>query len=123
MLNFWTNMKLWEYIVRFVGFSRKFRQLSQKFSLNEISHFLISQSISFWLHTGQHYNMNRTPYHMTASPPNEEKKECTLKGMHHHSPLEPDPAFGLLGWQINAGKFSCRSTFKKSRQMLWCLYS
>ncbi len=41
----------------------------------------------------------------------------------HHSPLDPDSVFGLLGWQINAGKFSCRSTFKKSRQMLWCLYS
>ncbi len=31
--------------------------------------------------------------------------------------------FRLLRWQINAGKFSCRSIFKKSRQMLWCSYS
>ncbi len=29
----------------------------------------------------------------------------------------------LPGWQIYGGKFSCRSIFKKRRQMLWCLYS
>ncbi len=31
---------------------------------------------------------------MAASPPNEENKEYPY-------PLDPDPVFGLLGWQIN----------------------
>jgi hypothetical protein len=74
--------------------------------------------LNFWanIFAIQHY-MNRTPDYMAASPPNEYPMNT------HHSPLDPDSVFGLLGWQINAGKFSCRSSFKKSRQMLWCLYS
>ncbi len=43
-----------------------------------------------------------------------------------HPPHPPHPPvckwihFRLLKWQITAWKFSCRSIFKKSRQMLWC---
>ncbi len=84
---------MWAKIVRFVRFLESFANFQKNFSKRNfiaLSHPTVDQFTATYRTTLYESN----PDHMADSPPNEENKEYPY-------PLDPDPVFGLLGWQIN----------------------